>query len=44
VIGINSWTKYKLWAKEEGIDLKLSPFFTHELNRALEQVGQEVIT
>jgi hypothetical protein len=44
VIGINGWTKYELWAKEEGIDLELSPSFTHEPNGASERAGQEVIT
>ena len=40
---IKGYTPYKLWAAEEGIDLKLSPTHTHETNRGAEQAGQEAI-
>ena len=32
------------WAKDEGIELELSPTYIHESNRLIERAGQEVIT
>jgi len=35
--------EYTNWAKDKGIELKLSPTYTHKSNRLIERVGQEVI-
>ena len=37
-------TEYMRWAKDEGIELELSPTYTHESNGLIERAGQEVIT
>ena len=44
VVAINSETTYKLWAKEEGIEIELSLIYTYKPNRTAKQAGQEVIT
>jgi hypothetical protein len=44
VIAINGETEYQRWAKEEGIDLELTPTHTSEPNGGSERAGQEVIT
>ena len=43
MIRIKGITEYEQWYKEEGIDIKLPPFYTKELVRSLEQAGEEVI-
>ena len=43
VIGINGKTEYELWIEEEGIELELSPSYTHESNGGAERAGQEAI-
>jgi hypothetical protein len=35
--------EYMQWAKDEGIELELSPTYTHESNGLIERAGQEVI-
>jgi hypothetical protein len=44
VIAINGKSQYQLWAEQEGIDLEVTPSYTHEPNGAAERAGQEVIT
>jgi hypothetical protein len=44
VIAVNGDSQYELWAKEEGIELELSPTYTHEPNGLAERAGQEAIT
>ena len=43
VIAIQGMTEYQRWAQEEGIELQLSPPYTHEPNGGPERAGQEVI-
>ena len=44
MIGINGATRYEHWAEEEGIELEVSPSYTHEPNGGAERAGQELIT
>jgi hypothetical protein len=44
VIAIKGKSQYQLWAKDEGIDLEITPSYTHEPNGAPKRAGQEVIT
>ena len=43
VIAIRGNTVYEYWCAEEGIELELSPSYTHEPNGGSERAGQEVI-
>ena len=43
VIAIQGMTEYQRWAHDEGIEVQLSPPYTHEPNGGPERAGQEVI-
>jgi hypothetical protein len=43
VIAIRGNTAYELWYTEEGIELELSPSYTHEPNGGSERARQEVV-
>jgi len=45
VISINllGSTTYQRWVEQEGIDLELTPSYTHEPNGGIEKAGQEVV-
>lgn len=44
VIAINGTTLYERWLQEEGIELELSPSYTHEPVGGSERAGQKTIT
>ena len=44
VIAIQGMTEYQRWAENEGIEIQISPAYTHEPNGGPERAGQEVIT
>lgn len=43
IIGARGSTLYEHWCAEEGIELELSPTYTHEPNGGAERAGQEVV-
>ena len=43
VIPPSGESAYQLWAHDEGIDLELTPSYTHEPNGGAERAGQELI-
>ncbi len=43
MIAIQGYTRYENWCTELGIDLELTPSYTHEPNGGIERAGKEVI-